>query len=94
MNNRMDHTHCDHSRDLAGRTACRKGMALVSGLRIHDHIHTADGRFFVVTHAVCGGTSEIQVKEWTRDGGWSSTKVWMFAADFVGATIHLDPRNA
>lgn len=94
MTNRMDHTPCDHSRDLAGRTACRKGMALVAGLRLHDHIHTTDGRFFSVVHGVCGGTTEIRVKEWTRDGGWDHhNPVWMYAADFVGATIELDPRN-
>jgi hypothetical protein len=94
MTNRMDHTFCNHSRDLAGRTACRKGMALVGSLRVHDHIHTADGRFFVIVHAVCGGTTEIRVKEWTRTGGWDhQNPVWMYAADFVGAKVERDPRN-
>jgi hypothetical protein len=89
---RIDHTHCDHSRDLAGRTACRKGMALVGGLRLHDRL-AVKGRRFIVKHAVCGSTTEIQVSEWTRDGGWHAP-VWMYAADFVGATVELDPRNA
>jgi hypothetical protein len=91
--NRIDHTHCDHSRDLAGRTACRKGMAVVAGLRVHDHLRV-DGRHFVVVHAVCGGTTEIRVREWTRADGWNSTAVWMYAADFANAEVDRDPRNA
>jgi hypothetical protein len=97
--NRIDHTYCDHAKTPAARKVCRSGFALVGDLRTHDHIHTADGRFFSVVQGCMvpvGGvapSTEIRVQEWTRDGGWSRDKVWMYAADFAGATVQHDPRN-
>lgn len=92
MTNRIDHTHCNHSRDLAGRTACRRGVAAVGALRLNDSIRI-NGRFFRVVRGMCAGTTEIRVTEWTRADGHGAP-VWMYAADFAGAEIELDPRNA
>lgn len=90
MTNRIDHTFCIHSRDLAGRTACRKGMALVDGLRFGDVIRMPDGRAFSV-HSTF--RTEIRVAGRDRVNNVWSTPSWMNASDFVGATVEIDPRN-
>jgi hypothetical protein len=91
MTNRIDHSFCNHSRDLAGRTACRKGFAVVGDLAFGDLIRMADGRAFSVRSTF---RTEIRVSIRDRANNCWSEPMWMEAADFVDATVELDPRNA
>lgn len=83
---RIDHTFCIHSRDLAGRTACRKGMALVGALSSGDLVRMPDGRVFSI---VSSFRTEIQVRGRDHKNNIWSEPFWMNATDFVGGSVEI-----
>lgn len=89
--NRIDHTYCTHPRDLAGRTACRKGMALVGELRFGDLVRMPDGRAFSIVSTF---RTEIRVSGRDRANNCWSEPFWMCTSDLVGGKVEIDPRNA
>lgn len=62
MTNRMDHTNCFHTRNLAGRTVCRRGTAILTNVRENDMVKV-DGCWIVVRRVFISDTLPFEVQD-------------------------------